>query len=94
MEPAEEDQEGHEEGANEILPGDTFSDSVPALLPGRIASSASLPSRPRWITSQASLLGGTTDGASLLSARAGRGRRCQAGSLRSGSVACWMTAVS
>ena len=40
-----------------------------------------------------SIAGGTTDGASLLSARAGRGRRCRAG-LRSGSVACWMTVVS
>ena len=58
MELAEKDREGHEEGANEILPGDTFSDSVLALLPGRIASSASLPSRPRWSTPQAPSLGG------------------------------------
>ena len=38
---AEEDWEGHEEGAHEISPGGTFSDVALALSPGGIASSAS-----------------------------------------------------
>ena len=38
---AEEDWEGHEEGAHEISPGGTFSDVALALSPRRIASSTS-----------------------------------------------------
>ena len=41
MDLAEEDWEGHEEGANEISPGGTFSYVALALPPGRITSSAS-----------------------------------------------------
>ena len=35
MDPAEEDWEGHEEGANEITPGGTFSNAALALPLGR-----------------------------------------------------------
>ena len=41
MDLAEEDWEGHEEGANEISPGGTFSYVALALSPRRIASSTS-----------------------------------------------------
>ena len=41
MDLAEEDWEGHEEGANKISPGGTFSYMALALPPGRITSSAS-----------------------------------------------------
>ena len=41
MDLAEEDWEGHEEGANEISPGGTFSYVALALPPRRITSSAS-----------------------------------------------------
>ena len=41
MDLAEEDWEGHEEGANEISPGGTFSYVALALPPGRTTSSAS-----------------------------------------------------
>ena len=47
MDPAEEDWEGHKEGANEISHGGTFSDAAPALPPRRTATFASWPSRPR-----------------------------------------------
>ena len=40
MGPAEEDWEGHEEGANEITPGGTFSNASLALPLGRTATSA------------------------------------------------------
>ena len=41
MDLAEEDWESHQEGANEISPGGTFSDSALALPPGRRSTSAS-----------------------------------------------------
>ena len=41
MDLAEEDWEGHEEGANEIYPGDTFSYVALALPPRRNTSTAS-----------------------------------------------------
>ena len=41
MDLAEEDWEGHEEGANEISPGGTFSYVALALSPGRTTFSAS-----------------------------------------------------
>ena len=41
MDLAEEDWEGHEEGANEISPGRTFSYVALALPPGRTTFSAS-----------------------------------------------------
>ena len=47
---AEEDWERHQEGANIIYPGGTFSDSALALPPGRGTTSASWPSRPRGST--------------------------------------------
>ena len=40
MDPAEEDWEGHEEGANKITPGGTFSNAALALPLRRTASSA------------------------------------------------------
>ena len=47
---AEEDWERHQEGANIIYPGGTFSDSALALPHGRGTTSASWPSRPRGST--------------------------------------------
>ena len=71
MDPAEEDREGHEEGATEIPPSGTFSDAALALPPGRTATFSSWPSGPNGSTPRGPSLGGSADGASLLSARAG-----------------------
>ena len=59
MDPAEEDWKSHDEGANQISHGDTFSCYLAlALPPRRTATYASWPSRPRGSLLQSPLPGG------------------------------------
>ena len=89
MDLAEEDWEGHEEGANEISPGGTFSYVALALPPGR----SQLTEQAKMECAARSNAWRPTDGVFLLSGRGRRERKCRAG-LRRGLVACWMTVVS
>ena len=59
MDLAEEDWEGHEEGANEITPNGIFSDAALALSLEKKVTSASLLSRPRGSTPRGPSSGGS-----------------------------------